>query len=85
MSIVVLRDLFRIPAVEGGAVAVTLVEDGFPRQPGLRAFEVEHLEQRGLVVAGHAPLVVVVVEVALIGHVGPGAAGWVHTYSINPG
>ena len=53
-------DRVGIEARERAAVALALVEDGAPAQSRLRAFEREQLEQRGVVVRRHAPLVVVV-------------------------
>ncbi|MCY1551392.1 hypothetical protein D9M68_877190 [compost metagenome] len=67
-------DLARVPVVESGAVAFALVQDGFPAQPGLCAFEIEHLEQAQFVVARQAPLFVVVGDVFGIGGIGPAAA-----------
>ena len=50
----------RIEPGEGGAVALALVEDRRPRQPGLGAFEDEELEQHARVALRDAPLVVVI-------------------------
>ena len=56
------RDLGGLEAGEAGAVALALVEDRPPRQPGLRALEAELLEQADAVVLGDTPLDVVVVD-----------------------
>src|SRR5205807_9397528 len=48
-------------------------QDGEPRQAGLGAFEEQHLEQLAVVVDGHSPLPVVIVEIQRIA-ARPGAA-----------
>ena len=63
-----------IEAPEGGAIAGPLAQDGRPGQPGLRAFEGEHLEQMPLVARRDAPLLVVVGEVEGIAPGSPVAA-----------
>src|SRR5262249_31552027 len=45
---------------KGLAIGVTLVEDRFPAQPGLRALERQKLEQDAIVVNRNAPLSVVI-------------------------
>ncbi|GMA35543.1 hypothetical protein GCM10025876_17470 [Demequina litorisediminis] len=45
---------------EGGAVALTLAQDGDPREAGLRALEHDALQERGVAVHRHRPLVVVI-------------------------
>jgi hypothetical protein len=72
LGFVVARDSLRIEVVEGAPVVGPLVEDGRPRQPGLRAFEHEHLEQMRVVVRRLPPFVVVV-RAHQVGALGPRA------------
>ena len=60
------RDPLRVEAGEGAPVALALVQDRRPRQPGLRALEHEHLEEVARVARGDAPLLVVVGDVELV-------------------
>jgi hypothetical protein len=53
----------RVEVGEGPPVAGSLVEDRRPRQPGLRTFEDQELEQHLRVALGDPPLEVVVGEV----------------------
>src|SRR5208282_4134401 len=80
---VVTRDLPGIEVVEGTAVVGTLVQNGGPTQASLSAFENQELEEGPIVMAGHPPLLIVVLDVE--GPFCPGAAGqgvcrigWVH-------
>src|SRR5258706_3869916 len=54
------RDLSRIESRERLPVVLALLQDRFPREPGLRAFEDQELEQDAIVVHRHAPFLVVV-------------------------
>ena len=56
----------RVEPGEAAGVAVALVQDRRPRQPGLGALEDDELEQPPRVALGHAPLGVVVVDVVRI-------------------
>src|SRR5579875_1185087 len=49
-----------VKTVKGGAVGGTLLQNGRPAKPCLRAFENEELEQRAVVVKRHAPLLIVI-------------------------
>ena len=60
------RDALGIEAGECRAIALALVEDGRPGQPGLRAFQDQELELGAVVPGGHAPLLVVIVDVELV-------------------
>jgi len=68
---VVTRDLPGVEIIEGAAVVFALVQDCGPTEPGLGALEDEELEQRAVVMQGHAPFGVVVGEIRL--GVSPGA------------
>src|SRR5690242_1009176 len=57
------RDLLGIESGEHLAVVLALVQHGLPAESGLRALEHEHLEQMPVLVLGHAPLAIVVLEV----------------------
>ena len=63
----------RLEPVESPAEVVALPEDRDPGQAGLEALEDQHLEQRALIVQGHAPFLVVVGDVQRIA-AGPAAA-----------
>src|ERR1700740_3263649 len=54
------RNSLSIKAVKRAPVIRALREDGVPRQPGLRAFQDEELEELAVVPDRHAPLLVVV-------------------------
>jgi hypothetical protein len=62
----VARDLLRVEAIERAPVAFALAQDREPAQSGLRALEIEHLEELAVVVLGPAPLFVVVREELLV-------------------
>ena len=67
------RDPLGVEAGEGATVALALVQDRRPRQPGLRALEHEQLEQVASVARGDAPLLVVVGDIERISLRHPGA------------
>lgn len=67
--------LIDVKIAEGLAERFSFVEDAFPRKAGLKATEGKKLEEAPVVVAGHAPFVIVVVQVGRILGVGPGTAG----------
>ena len=67
------RDLLGIEAVERGAEGRALAQDRDPGEPRLEAVEHELLEQRPVVVFGHAPFLVVIGDIERIG-ARPGAA-----------
>src|SRR6185437_13678909 len=68
------RHLARVEAHERAAVTGALVQDGRPRQPGLRALERQHLEQPPLIVHRTAPFQVVVAHVVRVVRPRPPAA-----------
>ena len=74
LVLIITGDFPGISVIESAPVVVALVEDGFLTEPGLRSFQVEHLEQLHFIVAGLAPLLVVISQIARIGRVGRGAA-----------
>ena len=67
-------DRVDVPAGERRSVTLALAQDRRPREAGLRALEVEELEERPLVVNGHAPFLVVVGDVERIVDGYPAAA-----------
>src|SRR5262249_13197239 len=56
---VIPRDLFRVEAIKGAAIVFPLIENRFPAQAGLRAFENQEFEESAVVVNGHTPFLVV--------------------------
>jgi hypothetical protein len=62
----------RIEAVKSPPVVVAFVQDGGPTQAGLGALKDEELEERAVIVSGHAPFMVMVLDVQ--GGFGPTAA-----------
>jgi glycyl-tRNA synthetase alpha chain len=60
------RQALHIEVEQNLAVALTLLQHGDPRQPGLKAFEQQQLEQRLRVALRHAPFVVVVSDIQRI-------------------
>src|SRR5262245_10073418 len=75
------RDPRGIEARERAAVGFALPEDRVPAEARLRALERDELEQHDVVVHGHAPLAVVVLEHG--GRACPGAALHVHGSEAN--
>ena len=68
-------DRLDVPAGERGAVALALVQDRRPGEPGLRALEVQQLEELSLVPFGNAPFLVVVGDVERIVRAAPRRSG----------
>ena len=60
LALVVFCDLARIKVIKGRAVVLALPQNSLPTQPGLGAFENQKLEQRAIVMWGHAPLAIVI-------------------------
>src|SRR5262249_47001258 len=82
---VVACDALRIEFVERRAIRVAFAQDGDPREPRLRAFEHEELEQAPIVADGDAPLPVVIADVRRV-VAGPATANLfrsTHASSIN--
>src|SRR3546814_1646429 len=69
------RDLLCIEIGERLAITVALVEDCQPRQPSLRAFEDQELEQHAVVVLRFSPFFVVIADICRCGQA-PGAPGF---------
>ena len=76
------RDRLDLPARKSLPVALPLVQDRRPGEPGLRALEVQQLEQPSFVPLGHAPFLVVVGDVERVVERHPGAAG--HQPDVSP-
>src|SRR5664280_2657802 len=74
LVLVVADDASRVEPVERGAIILTLGQDGRPRQAGLGPLQDQHLEEVGVVVGRHAPLLVVVGPHG-VRRLRPGAAG----------
>ena len=68
------RDRLDVPAGKRLAVTLPLVQDRRPGEPGLRALEIEQLEQPAVVPLGYAPFLVVVGDVERVFERHPGAA-----------
>ena len=73
IRIAVAGDDRRIEIGKRAPIVLALPQDGDPRQPRLRAFEDQELEQFAVVVAGHAPFLVVVFDIERVVSA-PGAA-----------
>ena len=58
----VARNLLRIEAAESATVAFALLEHDRPAQPRLRRFEHQKLEMLAIIVNGHAPFAIVILE-----------------------
>lgn len=69
-----LRQALRVEAEQHLTVALALLQHRDPRQPGLKAFEQQHFEQRARLALGRAPLAVVVRLVQRI--IGTPKAAW---------
>lgn len=69
-----LRQALRVEAEQHLTVALALLQHRDPRQPGLKAFEQQHFEQRARLALGRAPLAVVVGLVQRI--IGTPKAAW---------
>ena len=64
----------RVEPVEGAAKSVAFPEDGQPGEASLEPLQGQPLEELLVIMAGDAPLLVVIGDVERIG-TGPGAAG----------
>jgi len=67
------RDGFGVESLKCLAKCVPLVENGFPRQPRLKSFKDQHLEQIPLLKAGNTPFLVVIAHIPLVFLVAPTA------------
>lgn len=72
------RDFFWIKLVKGFAKIFTLLQHAIPTQASLHAFENKKFEELAIVVKRHAPLLVVIRDIKVVGR--PGAA--CHNYML---
>ncbi len=59
---VITRDALDIEVIEHLAIPRAFAQHGFPTQPRLRSLENHHLEKRAVVVNGHTPLFIVILN-----------------------
>lgn len=72
MTIVIPCDLLGVKTIKRTPVVLALAQHGYPRQSGLGTLQDQKLEQCLFVVAGYAPLIVMVSNVKRVG-AAPGA------------
>ena len=69
--VVVLRNLGIVEVIESHSEGLPFIEDTFPRESCLKAFEDKHLEELMVVVHRFAPFVVVVCDIERIVYIAP--------------
>lgn len=73
LVIIVLRNLGIVEVIESRSEGLPFIEDTFPRESCLKAFEDKHLEELMVVVHRLAPFVVVVCDIERIVYIAPRA------------
>jgi hypothetical protein len=66
-----MSDFFGIKVIKRDAIMFPLAQHGVPTQPCLGSFQDEELEQAPVIVNGHSPFAVVIIDVILFGEINP--------------